>query len=214
MPVATLALSGCYRKVWAATDMTTVKHATHYRAAGIILGILSIALLFGSFCVTLYFPQSYLGALLYIVVGMVLGNAAIKNFGIYIQLKPSNVIAIKPETETFSASFKNGNPIKVFIQFDYPSQNDGPHVMPMLRAHLQRTFNMYLSRIDELSSEPYKEIDQLLDAQRQTPVSELNLGFLRFKTINIEASGKTFTKSEGIYFKTYDLTGLLYQVEC
>ena len=162
----------------------------------VILMALSGICIFLALC--LFLVPSAQWTIILTIIGMILGNYALNHLEKYAELKPRS--PFNPEVEHIESKFKNGNPVNIHVQLCYPADQDAPHILRFIGNHLQSTLNAYLSKIEKLSDDPYREIDAVLAAQETTLRSELGLRDIKMNAIDIQTSSSP--PEQGIYLKT------------
>jgi hypothetical protein len=166
--------------------MTDAKESQRYQETGWIL--VCIAGLFIGAAFLAFAVSSYFLAIILIVICIAIGNNAITHLEKSADLKPVSPIA--PSLEYFSLTLKNGTPLTILIDLQYPIEDHNPHTLERLRARLQRalTENIAFSHIETLPPNPYPYIDAIL-ANSSVPIAaEIGLSQLQLKLVNIKTT--------------------------
>jgi hypothetical protein len=170
-----------------------------HEVTGLILG------LFAGVC----FLISIVGALtpsvpptiLFAILAMIFGGFAFSHLEQAADSKPEPVPPEPPvyEIDLLSSALKSGEELSVLLALHYLNVKQSPHALTRIKVQLQTKLNVYLRMTDKLSSNPFSEIETLLNDSLAPLRNELGLEKISVQVIDVKAASAPTARSRGIY---------------
>jgi hypothetical protein len=180
----------------ATTDMSAPNVAEQRKHRIIGQFLIAIAVLFLLLGILTLFIPNFQWTLIFAILACVFGNYAFRHFEKVAELK--SLKKTVQEVDLFSAELKNGQEVNVHLEVHYPSDQDPALTLKRINNQLLRNLNRYLSNLEALSSDPYTEIDTVLQTAIEPLCKELDIESITIQTINVKTAS-TSTRSGGLY---------------
>jgi hypothetical protein len=137
---------------------------------------------------------NYQWTIIFAIIAMIFGSYAFNHFERAAQFRPTAPIVY--ELPLFTAKLKTGNSVEVTLELHYPSAQDAAYSKDRIKVQLQRALNVYLSKAEALSADPYSEIDDLLQKAMEPLRQDLGLDQVSLKTINVQTLSDHFKSGQ------------------
>jgi hypothetical protein len=177
--------------------MTPHPYAEHNRYNTSAIVLIVFAFVFLGIAVEGLLNSSFLTTLISGVVAMVFANYAFDNFEQADEAIP--LPASYHENELFTSTLKNGTDVSIVVEIRFESAITAPHTLIRIKNQVLRRLNEYLPKIVDISNDPLPIIDSLLQRDVYHLQQELYLHILSLRTIQVQISGSSPSRSQGIY---------------
>jgi hypothetical protein len=159
----------------------TKEQSEKFRNNGIVLITLA------SFCIAadpiLFLQAQYEWIVALTAIAALLGNLGFNKY-------ERSALYVEPQTVThelqlFTSLFKTKEEDRVVVEIQYPKDQETPATLPRVKTYLQRILNIYASRRESFSDDPFPEIDILFQREAESLRLEVGLREVTLRTIAV-----------------------------
>jgi len=166
-----------------------------HKSVGSILLFLAVAFLISDVILLLVSntPYSLLIAIASLVFGLI-GFSQLEKAN-----EPEPIVPVMFELELLGAVLKTGTGFHVLVEITFSPAPGPPQALERIRVRLQRALNMYVSKIEAISNDPFAEFDGVLQSAVSPLCKELRLDSISLQTIDVKVEGSPQPPARGIY---------------
>lgn len=103
------------------------------------------------------------------------------------------------ELELLGAVLKTGTAFHVLLEITITPDPAPPQALERIRIRLQRTLNIYVTKLEAISDDPFAEFDALFQKDLDSLCKELGLQRITLQTIDVKVEGAPQAPQRGIY---------------